>query len=107
MSDLDLETRHRVALAREMCAAAGVPLRDRWGFASSDQAVARVVEVVFMYPQDRAAVEALFSDALDGGGAVAEAYEFPSEEFHFEIVRALRPLVEDRRRAAERAQRLR
>lgn len=101
----DLETHHRIAVARELCAAAGVPLRDRYGFAASDESVASAVAVVFAEPDDARAVSAMFVAASDGRQEIAEGGMFPSEEFDARIVAALRPLVEDRRAAAARGMR--
>ena len=95
------EDDHRVALAREMTAAAGVPLRDRYGFAASDEDVLRVVEIVFAQPDDKMAADdigyANFADGLE----LAMGYDMPTdEEYERQIVAALRPLAEQRRNAA-------
>ena len=103
MSELSHEDRHRVALARELTAMAGCPLRDRHGFAASDATVLAVVEEVFAHPADEDAVSAIFTGHLEGRIELAEGYDTPtSEEYEARIVAALRPLVEQRRDAAAR-----
>lgn len=100
----ELETRHRVALARELTAIAGVPLRDRYGFAARDEHVRVVLDVLFAYPDDERAVSEIGAKNCLGEIQLAQGYdEMTDEEYERRIVSALRPLVEDRRRAAERA----
>ena len=103
MTELSYEDRHRVALARELTAAAGCPLRDRYGFAAADESVRRVVEAVFAHPDDAAAVSAIGAANALGKIELAEGHDEPtSEEYEGRIVAALRPLVEQRRDAAAR-----
>jgi len=100
----NLEDNHRVALARELTAAAGVPLRDRYGFASSNEDVLHIVTVVATYPDDDAAVAAIGAANWTGVIEIAEGSDTPtSEEYEHRIVTALRPLIEQRRTAAEKA----
>lgn len=99
---LTLEDRHRVALARELTAAAGVPLRDRYGFAARDEDVLHVVKLVAANPGDGAAVMAIGTGNVLGEIEIAEDCEPTSEEYELRIVAALRPLVEQRRDAAVR-----
>jgi hypothetical protein len=101
---MDFEQHHRVAVARELTYAAGVPLRDRFGFAADDQDVLTIVEIVFGNPSDENAANALgYANAL-GTIQIAEGYDEPTgEDYERRIVAALRPLVEDRRQAAGRA----
>lgn len=103
-----LEDRHRIALARELTAAAGFPLRDRWGFAVGDDIALAVVNIVFAEPDnDKAADQigmASICAELGDGGHIAMAYDTPTdEEYERAIVTALRPLVEQRRDAAARS----
>lgn len=62
--------RHRIALARELTAAMGVPLRDRWGFASSDKDVLAALQIVEANPQDP--VTALGIATMTGGPRLAK-----------------------------------
>lgn len=99
-----LEDRHRVALARELTYAAGVPLRDRYGFAASDEDVQVVVEQLFAQPDDAAAATVIGAANMAGDIELAEGYDNPiSQDYERRIVAALRPLVESRRQAAGRA----
>ena len=92
-----------MALARELTAMAGCPLRDRYGFAASDASVLAVVAAVFAHPADAAAVSAIFTGHVEGRIELAEGYDTPtSEKYEARIVAALRPLVEQRRDAAVR-----
>lgn len=100
----ELEIRHRVAVARELTAAAGVPLRDRYGFAARDEHIRVVLDVLFAHPDDERAMSEIGAKNCLGEIQLAEGHDEPtSEEYERRIVSALRPLVEDRRRAAERA----
>lgn len=100
---LSMEQRHRVALARELTAAAGCPLRDRYGFAAYDSDIVTVLEAVFAHPDDEAAVSAIFAANWSGEIELAMHPDTPTdEEYERRIVAALRPLVEDRRNAAGR-----
>lgn len=97
----EYEDDHRIALARELTYEAGVPLRDRYGFAASRKTVLGVVEAVFAHPDDGAAVMAIGAANFAHDIELAEGYDMPtSEEYEHRIVRALRPLTERRRNAA-------
>ena len=99
-----LEMRHRIAVARELTAAAGVPLRDRYGFAARDEHVGVVLDIVFAHPNDETAVAEIGARNMLGDIELADGYDTPTdEEYERRIVAALRPLVEDRRQAAGRA----
>ena len=95
------EDRHRVAVARELTYAAGVPLRDRYGFAARDEHVLRVVGIVAAHPDDGVAVNEIGAANMLGDIELADGYDTPTgEEYEGRIVAALRPLVEQRRDAA-------
>jgi hypothetical protein len=100
---LDSEICHRVAVARELTFAAGCPLRDRYGFAACDQDVLFVVDAVFREPDDARArflIGAANGDRIE----LAMACETIADEaYELAIVRALRPLAEQRRDAAARS----
>ncbi|GEL19307.1 hypothetical protein [Pseudonocardia asaccharolytica] len=97
------ESRHLAALARELTYAAGVPLRDRYGFAASEESVLRIVAAVAAHPDDEDAADVIGSANFVGEIEIAEGYDTPtSEEYERRIVAALRPLVEQRRDAAVR-----
>jgi hypothetical protein len=103
----EYENTHRIALARELTAAAGVPLRDRYGFAVADQTVLAVLGYVFAEPDDAKAAEdiGLANYVREDGDELelAMGYDTPTdEEYELAIVKALRPLVEQRRDAAVR-----
>jgi hypothetical protein len=100
----DLEQHHRIALARELTAVAGVPLRDRYGFASPDEQVAAVLAIVALQPDDAKAADRIGLDNGSGVLELADGYDTPiDEEYERRIVRALRPLIENRRTAAARS----
>jgi hypothetical protein len=104
MADLGYEDHHRVALARELTAAAGFPLRDRYGFAARDEHVLFVVNVLFENPDDKVAGDAIGMANCEGAIEIAENYDcMASEAYEQGIIAALRPLVQDRRKAARRA----
>lgn len=97
----ELEDRHRVALARELTYAAGVPLRDRYGFAAPDEDVLVVVAAVFANPDNHAAANAIGAANMRGDVELAMGSDSPiDEEYERRIVEALRPLADDRRDAA-------
>jgi hypothetical protein len=101
------EDGHRIALARELTAAAGVPLRDRYGFAADDDTVLAVVNYVFAQPDDKKAADdiGLANYVREDGDPLelAMGYDTPTdEEYELAIVKALRPMVEQRRDAAAR-----
>jgi hypothetical protein len=97
------EDHHRTALARELTAAAGVPLRDRYGFAASDESVLYVVNAVFAEPDDQRATDAIGCANALGDIELADGHGcHTDEEYDRRIVAALRPLVERRRDAAVR-----
>ena len=98
------EDRHRIALARALTAAAGVPLRDRYGFAASVETVAAVVAIVFREPDDAKAADLIGLGNAVGDLELAEGYDMPiDEERERAVVRALRPMAEQRRDAAARS----
>jgi hypothetical protein len=100
---LTLENRHRVALARELTAAAGCPLRDRYGFAAYDHDIVTVVSAVFAHPDDENAVSAIGAANAVGEIELAMGSDTPTDEaYERRIVAALRPLAEQRRDAAVR-----
>ena len=100
---LTLEDRHRVALARELTFAAGVPLRDRYGFAAHDAHVLAVLAMVFAQPDDARAADEIGGANMLGDIELADGHDTPiDEEYERRIVAALRPLTEDRRNAAAR-----
>lgn len=72
---MSLEDSHRIALARELTAAAGVPLRDRYGFAASDETVLYVVNAVFAQPDDKRA-----ANDIGCAGAVGDYEPIPLSE---------------------------
>lgn len=99
-----LEDRHCAALARELTYAAGVPLRDRYGFAASDEHVLAVLAAVFANPDDQTAVNAIgCANALGDIELAMGADTRTDEDYDRRIVAALRPLVEQRRNAAARS----
>lgn len=98
-----LEAHHRRALARELTAAAGAPLRDRYGFAASDATVDALVDIVFTYPTVDAALVALYDATMARRLRLAMDHDTPTDEdYERRIVVALQPLVADWRRAAHR-----
>lgn len=100
----DYENNHRIALARELTAAAGCPLRDRYGFAARDEDVLFVVEAVFRHPVDADASQEIFRANMSHEIELAEEHDVPlSEESELRIIAALRPLTENRRDAASRS----
>lgn len=99
----DLEDRHRIAVARELAAAAGVPLRDRYGYAARDEDVQFVLDALFRHPVDADVSAAIFA-AQGNEIELAEGSDTPlSEETELRLIAALRPLCEDRRSAAGRS----
>lgn len=104
MSDMNLEDHHRVAVARELTAAAGFPLRDRYGFAARDEDVLAVVRFVFREPDDRKAGDLIGLANARHEIEIAGGYDMPADERYEQgIISALRPLVEDRRQSAGRS----
>lgn len=99
----DYEDNHRVAVARELAYTAGVPLRDRYGFAASRESVLNVVRIVFREPDDEKAAIEIDAGNWQGDHEIAGVSDMPAdEEYLLRIVRALRPLAEQRRQAAAR-----
>ena len=97
------EDHHRIALARELTFAAGCPLRDRYGFAASDEDVLFVVDAIFREPDDAKAGDAIGTANALGDIEIAMDYDMPADEkFEQKVIAALRPLAEDRRKAAGR-----
>jgi hypothetical protein len=100
----DYENDHRIALARELTYAAGVPLRDRYGFAASDEAVLFAVNACFTHAGDEEAADAIGLAVFAGDVALASGYDMATDEvYERAIVAALRPLVTDRRAAEARS----
>ncbi len=100
----EYEDNHCVALARELAAAAVVPLRDRYGFAASHEDVLAVVRIVFREPDDHKAGDLIGLGNAMGEHEIAMGNDLPADEaYELAIVRALRPLVEQRRQAAARS----
>jgi hypothetical protein len=98
------EDNHRIALARELTYAAGVPLRDRYGFAASADTVLYVVNAVFGHPSDEAATDVIGLGNAIGKCELAMGSDQPTDEdYERRIVEALRPLAERRRDAAGKA----
>ena len=98
------EDNHRIAVARELAYAAGVPLRDRYGFAASADTVLYVVNAVFGHPSDEAATQVIFAGSVAGDCELAMGYDEPTDEdYERRIVEALRPLAERRWDAAGKA----
>jgi hypothetical protein len=99
---MDYETHHRVAVARELAAVSGVPLRDRYGFAASDEDVRFVVDLLFREPDDFKARDLIgAANGTDIELAMApDVVTSPAR--NMAVVRALRPLFEQRRAAAAR-----
>ena len=97
----DHETTHRIACARELTYAAGVPLRDRYGFAASEESVRLVVELCFSEDPDSVVADAIGFANFVGDVELADGDVATDEDYDRRIVSALRPLVEQRR-AAER-----
>lgn len=103
MTGYDLETAHRIALAREMTAAAGYPLRDRYGFAARDADVLFIVGAVFTEEDDAAAGDLICRANARHAIEIAQACDvIAGEEYEQGIIAALRPLVKDRLEAAAR-----
>lgn len=101
---MDLERRNRVALARELTYAAGVPLRDRYGYAASDETVLRVLNIICACPDDDAATQAIGLANARGVIELAMGWDVPTDEaYERQVVQTLRPLVEWRRDAAVQA----
>lgn len=101
---MSYEDHHRIALARELTAAADFPLRDRYGFAASDEAVLFAVNTVFAEPDDAKAADTIGMASAMGDIELAAGYDTPTdEEYERGIVAALRPMIEQRRDAAVRS----
>lgn len=100
---MSLEDAHRIALARELTAAAGVPLRDRYGFAASDETALYIVNAVFAQPDDKRAADDIGCAGAVGDIEIAMGYDEPTDEaYERAVVAAIRPMVEQRRDAAVR-----
>lgn len=101
---MSYEDGHRIALARELTAAAGFPLRDRYGYAASDKSVLFAVNAVFAQPDDAKAADDVGCGNFIGECELASGYDMPTdEEYERGIVAALRPMVEQRRDASARS----
>ena len=89
---------HLIAVARELCYAAGHPLRDRYGYAASDESVLKVVETLFDCPEDADAAQQIGIANVMGEIELAQGYDtMTSEEYELGIAAAVRPLVLERR----------
>lgn len=98
------EDNHLIAVARELTYAARVPLRDRYGFASPDEQVLEVVNIVRAEPVDDDAANAIGLANATGDLELAGGYDLPiNEAYELAIVKALRPLIEQRRDAGVRS----
>lgn len=99
MCELDLETAHQIACARELTYAAGVPLRDRYGYAARDQHIIIVLQAIHDHADDKEAGDAIgLANAL-GEVQLADGYDIPIDElYERRIVAALRPLTNTRKR---------
>lgn len=98
----ELEDHHRIALARELTYAAGCPPRDRWGWASSDADVLAIVRFVAAHPGAEAVAAAIGTANALGDIEIGQDREPADDQYERRIVTALRPLIADRRRAADR-----
>jgi hypothetical protein len=103
MCELDLETAHQIACARELTYAAGVPLRDRYGYAASDEHIIVVLQALHDHADDKEAGDAIgLANAL-GEIQLADGYDTPIDErYERRIVAALRPLTDSRKRVEPR-----
>lgn len=98
-----MRVRHWIALARERTAVAGVPLRDRYGYAASDETVNLLLDLIAQNPDDEEAVTWIGAANLTGDLQIAMAYDTPTdEEYELQIVQALRSVVEEQRDHAAR-----
>jgi len=98
-----LEDRHAIATARELTYAAGVPLRDRYGFAAPDEDVLAVVRLVTEHTDDEAAANAIGAANMLGEVELASGSDTPiDEEYERRIVVAVRPVVAAAERRASR-----
>lgn len=96
-----LKDRHRVALARELAFAAGVPLRDGYGFAASDDTVLAVVNAVFATSADECVVAAIGVGNVSGNIELAMPSGTSTDpDYARRIVAALRPLADRNHDAA-------
>lgn len=97
----DLETVHRVALAYELTAAAGVPLRDDHGWHFGPERVAQIVQLAFDHPDDPAAFARGFFELTCTGlrWGVGNGEEEAEHALHAALV----PLVANRNAATRRA----
>lgn len=91
---MTLLERHQIALAREACALAGVPLRGRYGYAASDEHVLALWNIVAEEKDDERAVNGIgIANAL-GDIEIAREIDTPSdEEYEHKIVSALREVM--------------
>lgn len=102
-----LEEHHCVALARELTFKAGFPLRDRYGYAASDETVLFIVNACLDNPAALDAVEAIGIANVLGDIQIADGYDtLTDEEYEMGIVTALSELV-DRQRELQAARALR
>lgn len=101
------EEHHCIAVARELTHAAGFPLRDRYGFAASDETVLYIVNACL---DNRAALDAVTQIGTAnvlGDIQIAAGYDTLTDEtYEMGIVTALGELV-DRQRELDAARALR
>ena len=88
-----LDRNHRIVRARELAYAAGIPLRDRWGYAASDEDVLTTVRLVQDHSDDAEAANAIgIANAL-GDIQLCDGRDTPlEEEQELRLVQALRAL---------------
>lgn len=88
-----LDENHAVATARELTHAAGVPLRDRYGYAASHDDVLQVVRLVTQHAGDEAAANAIGAANMLGDVELASGTDTPIDEaYERRIVAAVRPV---------------
>lgn len=98
-----LDDRHAIATARELTYAAGIPLRDRYGFAVPDEDVLHVVRLVAAHTDDEAAANAIGAANMLGEIELASGSDTPIDEaYERRIVVAVRPVAAAAARRAAR-----
>jgi hypothetical protein len=92
----NLQKRHYIAIAREQCAIAGIPLRNRWGRAASDEHILKIVEAVLQYLDDYSVAEKIGILNALGEIQICSGYDTPiDEEEELIIVQAIRRGLND------------
>lgn len=90
----ELEGGHLLTRARELADAAGVPLRDRYGYDAPDRVVRAALAIIAAEPDDdRAAAELGVANFTDGLGLAMGYDQLTDEDYERQIVTALRPLT--------------